>query len=1354
MALSGGGTGPLAALADGAGHRLAVSFPHGLPAPTVKGNTALYAQVLPGVDLQASVSAQGEFSEVLVVHDATAAANPELKKLRLATSTDGLTLSADATGRLAAKAPDGNVVYASAAPLMWDSSTGQQSTATSPKSLTPAAVPRRSGVAAVDPTGTSSATGPGTGAKVQQVGMTAEAGALTLTPDANLLTGSATTYPVYIDPTFSSPLTGQTGHFTVAQEGCPSPGNPNPAYDKAQDNGQGVGYQHYSSRCYGMQEAYYEINARNLYKSMVISKSTLTLAETYGADAGCDNTWPVTLKETERISDSTSWDNKPKVVATIGTQDVKSAWPDCGTRYVNFDVTSRIRAVAAAGNDTWTFGLSGDDSTSSTNYGYMRFSANPYITTVFDLHPAVDSASTTPDSMNPSGAACNNGTPGWIGATTLTGGNSNIDLNARVATYMSGVNLKAVFNVWDNRKDNGKGNGSTVSAPSSPYVASGTTVHTNIGTAVQDGHAYGWEVHATDGTLDSPLLTLCHFNVDLTPPTPAAFGDSAAYPPLGSDRAPTAHAGDTGITIPVTSTDPTPTGCELAPCVKSGIRRFEYSLDAPIPPTGAKSIAATPDGSGTAKVDIPVNLTAQQWGTHTLYVQAVDGAGNARPSSYRFYAPWNPATKVTAGDLTGDGIPDLLTPDKSGSLLLVPGNTDPAATPVTASTASQSPDGTGWDNYLVAHRGSLSQSGVDDLFAYNKSTHNLYAYSNDANRNGTPGHFTNTSGIIPIPDKPDCNTASACDGYDHTWASVTQFLAPGSFDNTRGLADLITVENKKLWYYPGTDTGGLHLGKGMLLGTGDWSHATLIAPGTVGGAPTLWARDDASGVLYSYPLQFDANGIPTTLTAPASHTLVSGVTAAGGGNLCLDVDHGSTTNGTKIQVWGCNNSAPQQWVLGADNTVRNYGKCLDATGGGTANWTPIELYTCNGGGAQQWKPGPGGSLVNPASGRCLAYPSSNTTPGTQLILADCATIADQVWSGNATNPLPAQAALLAPYLDKATYPLVSSPGDVNSQGGDPDTNPDLYATTNRDAITEYSGKAPVGGLAQFNAPVTLGYLHKRTGADAEGDLNGDGIPDLTAIDKDGQLRVYPGTGNGGQANGPQLGGGWAGGDISHRGDWTGDGYEDLVAHLPGDASHLWLYRGTGFSGFSGRYALNRPAGSPSPDWSKTTQVITAGDLTMDSHPDLLAIEDDALYLFPGTADGQLATPIKIGTAGWNDMELLAPGDVNGDGLNDLWARRKSTGDIYQYLNDPLNPGTPLGNGSNALLIGGGVTTSGYPAVAAIGDGNQDGHPDLWTTVTSDDHLHFFAGNGSNSTGFAPGTDVSGGGWTTTIKQIA
>src|SRR5581483_10313236 len=45
----------------------------------------------------------------------------------------------------------------------------------------------------------------------------------------------------------------------------------------------------------------------------------------------------------------------------------------------------------------------------------------------------------------------------------------------------------------------------------------------------------------------------------------------------------------------------------------------------------------------------------------------------------------------------------------------------------------------------------------------------------------------------------------------------------------------------------------------------------LIAPGTVGGQLTLWARDTTTGALYSYPLQLDANGLPASL-GPATGT--------------------------------------------------------------------------------------------------------------------------------------------------------------------------------------------------------------------------------------------------------------------------------------------------------------------------------------------------------------------------------------------------------------------------------------------------------------------------------------------------
>ncbi|SEC34872.1 Lysophospholipase L1 [Streptomyces sp. 3213] len=112
---------------------------------------------------------------------------------------------------------------------------------------------------------------------------------------------------------------------------------------------------------------------------------------------------------------------------------------------------------------------------------------------------------------------------------------------------------------------------------------------------------------------------------------------------------------------------------------------------------------------------------------------------------------------------------------------------------------------------------------------------------------------------------------------------------------------------------------------------------------------------------------------------------------------CLDVDDGSTVNGTAADIAACNGSAGQQWSALSDGTLRALGKCLDATGRGTANGTRIEIWDCNGGGNQQWQAYNGG-YRNPASGRCLDDPGSSTTDGTQLVLWDCNGGANQQWT--------------------------------------------------------------------------------------------------------------------------------------------------------------------------------------------------------------------------------------------------------------------------------------------------------------------------------------------------------------------
>ncbi|MGW7544742.1 LamG-like jellyroll fold domain-containing protein [Streptomyces sp. NPDC054770] len=907
VTLSGGGSGPLVTQTNEDGHSMALTMPFTLPAPVVSDDTAVYRSVLPGVDLSVSVTDQGGFSDVLIVHDAAAATDPHIKKLTEAASTQGLTLSSTDSGGMNATTADGTVAYTSPRPLMWDSSTTSNVPATT--------APASDTTTASDAPTASSADGPGEGANVNTVPMSTTSSGITLTPDTTVLNDPDTTYPVYIDP-FDNPVSKNSGHYdeVYSSSSC----SDSPQYDKLQTNGEGVGYQRWGGVCgTGLERSYYAIPTSGLDPSMHVYDALITVLSTYAASFDCSKDQPITLHTTGSIDSGTDWNNKPGTVDD-SYDPVKTTIPgaansgsSCSNHTATFKVPDQAQRIAqyhSAAGDYWTVGLFGNETISSGNDDYLRMSASLAMTVKFDIPPDVPTSLLTTPPANGAAGSCVTSGDGWIGAVTYSGAGSNIQLHAKIKSNVSGENVRAIFHVWDRTVLDSSGNARDEGSPTTGYAAAETArdVSLPIGFTLKDGHEYGWDAYAQDNNakpLSSDISDHCWFKTDFTPPDTPDIANNASFPPVGTGPAnPVVYAAPrktTSFTVTAADGAASDTSCTPNACMSSGIDHFLWQLDSqPTALTGTPAAVTSSDSSGTATGTIPVPIT--NWGVHTLYVAAIDAAGNISqaPASYTFTVPWNPDTKITPGDISGDGVPDLLATTKTGDLELIPGNTDPAQNaapaqsdpitgtapaingPVLVSTPAGSPDGSSWNNYLIAHRGNLNGATYDDLIAYNQHNQQLYVVKNDLDPAAGGATYSTYPGFLgkrspEVLDKPSCDTTIVPDsrcgaaGYDKStpW-KISQLVAPGDLYGG-GFPAIITVENGELWYYQ--VTGGPALSYPMLLGDGDWTGMTLIAPGKVNGTPTLWARDNSTGALYTYSLAHDSTGLPPLLHA-STHT--------------------------------------------------------------------------------------------------------------------------------------------------------------------------------------------------------------------------------------------------------------------------------------------------------------------------------------------------------------------------------------------------------------------------------------------------------------------------------------------------
>ncbi|MFF8968409.1 FG-GAP repeat domain-containing protein [Streptomyces sp. NPDC014995] len=298
------------------------------------------------------------------------------------------------------------------------------------------------------------------------------------------------------------------------------------------------------------------------------------------------------------------------------------------------------------------------------------------------------------------------------------------------------------------------------------------------------------------------------------------------------------------------------------------------------------------------------------------------------------------------------------------------------------------------------------------------------------------------------------------------------------------------------------------------------------------------------------------------------------------------------------------------------------------------------------------------------------------------------------------------------------------------------------------------------------------YVKSPGVTDKPGDVNGDGMPDFFAIDGSNNLRLYGGTGAGKVATMIPLssGGGWSGSLLTHRGDWTEDFYEDLVARRPD--GKLWLYPNNGQGEFTEDtkqevYFFPDAETEVAIDPATIKQIVSIGDVTPDSessNPDFVAVIGDQLWFLPGYAYGTIDSGYLIGNGGWGKMQLASPGDVDGDGFTDLIARNTENGELYLYhgrsRGDADGDGVPdggtdpasLGIPANRTVYATGWTTTARPLFTASGDTDGDGVSDLWTTTPNTSAgLEFVPGRKTGVVGTP--VVVGGPGWQT-IKLIS
>ncbi|MER6127102.1 LamG domain-containing protein [Streptomyces sp. NPDC001795] len=619
LAFSGGGDGSRLVDIARNGKSLRLGWPGRLPKPTLDGASAVYADVLPGVDLRMTATTEG-FRELLVVKTPQAATDPALKKVAFSLQSDGLTVAPTSGGGMTAVDDNAHPVFSAPAALMWDSQ-GDAATTGAAAQLERTAVVTQASDPSPSPS-PSATTNPSTGAQENPVAGPGNGDAsavlpvqvspdsLAVVPDAGMLANSdSRAYPVYIDPSVGL---DQTAHTYLRSDGVSDFNWGNGSNNEGKGMGHCSSWNGYYCGPGYTERLYFQFSPSGLAGKKVLS-ATFRATESWSFT--CDASW-VDLERTSNISSSTTWSTRPSYLGMMASRDVTAgrgslcdpSQPAAPIEFSGSSLTSEVGDLAAGKFSRLTLLLKARDETDTS--AWKRFRNDAVLSVTYVGLPAVP---TKAGIVEGSGVSCQTDStdPDVVSDPTPS-------LSATVWTATgggSGASLRAHFYIQQKNSDGSWSVATEPVRPTSGYVGNGTVLTYPSPITLSEGPLYRLAVFSRsyydsgNSYLESHSTVTtkgwCYFKVDTTAPKKPVVTFGSPYSECTANAC--AAAGGPGVVGHFTFSPASGDTNNVA---------YEYKL--------ATSAAWSKPISGST---VSASITPQLAGTQQLQVRAEDNAG-------------------------------------------------------------------------------------------------------------------------------------------------------------------------------------------------------------------------------------------------------------------------------------------------------------------------------------------------------------------------------------------------------------------------------------------------------------------------------------------------------------------------------------------------------------------------------------------------------------------------------------------------------------------------------------------------------------------------------------------------------